>query len=204
VGDREERHADIRVVAATWRDLRHRVAEGSFRADLYHRLSTVQLELPSLRDRVEDIDLLLEVFLAEAATESGRAEPPGISPAVRVHLRRWPWPGNVRELRNVAAFLAAMTRGAEVQMSDLPPALLRPPPEIPDGARFVFPASEIRVDLPYMDARRAFLDDFQQRYVEAILAANDGNVSAAARAAGMDRRSIQRIVARARSPRVLG
>jgi two-component system response regulator HydG len=62
----------------------------------------------------------------------------------------------------------------------------------------VFPASEIRVDLPYMDARRVFLDDFQQRYVEAVLEANDGNVSAAARAAGMDRRSIQRILKRSR------
>ena len=202
VGDPEERRADIRVVAATWRDLRHRVAEGSFRADLYHRLATVELELPSLRERVEDIDALFEVFLAEAAAESGHAVP-DLSPAVRVHLRRWPWPGNVRELRNVASFVAAMTQRAEVQMTDLPPALQRPPPELPDAARFVFPSSQIRIDLPYMDARRAFLDDFQQRYVEAILAAHDGNVSAAARAAGMDRRSIQRIVGRSRAPRVL-
>jgi DNA-binding NtrC family response regulator len=202
VGDAEERRADIRVVAATWRDLRHRVAEGSFRADLYHRLSIVVLELPPLRDRVEDIDALFEVFLVEAAAANARPVPQ-LSAAVRVHLRRWPWPGNVRELRNVASFVAAMTPRAEVQMADLPPALLRPPPEVPEAGRYVFPASEIRIDLPYMDARRAFLDDFQQRYVEAILAANGGNVSAAARAAGMDRRSIQRIVGRSRAPRVL-
>jgi two-component system response regulator HydG len=85
-------------------------------------------------------------------------------------------------------------------MEDLPPSLLRAPPEVADAALpMIFPASEIRVDLAYMDARRLFLDDFQQRYVEAVLHAHDGNVSAAARAAGMDRRSIQRIQKRARS-----
>jgi two-component system response regulator GlrR len=197
VGTRTEQHADLRIIAATWRDLRQRVAEGSFRADLYHRLATVELRLPSLRERLEDLDELLDAFLAESAAENRRPAPV-LDPAVRVHLRRWPWPGNVRELRNVAAFVAAMTSGGQVRMTDLPPALLRPPPEVPETGPFVFPASEIRIDLPYMDARRQFLDDFQQRYVEAVLAAHEGNVSAAARAAGMDRRSIQRIVRRGR------
>jgi DNA-binding NtrC family response regulator len=198
VGDSAERTADIRVIAATWRDLRRGVVEGRFREDLYHRLTIVELRVPPLRERVVDIDELFENFLREA-TPAGSL-PPGIEPAVRVHLRRWPWPGNVRELRNVAQYVAAMTTAARVGMSDLPPSLLRPPPELPDTALpMVFPASEIRVDLPYMDARRLFLDDFQQRYVEAMLEAHQGNVSAAARAAGMDRRSIQRIVKRGRS-----
>ena len=198
VGDSTERTADIRVVAATWRDLRGGVAEGRFREDLYHRLTIVELRVPPLRERVEDIDLLFETFLLEATPEGQL--PPGLDPAVRVHLRRWPWPGNVRELRNVAQYVAAMTTGSRVGMEDLPPSLLRPPPELPDTQLpMVFPASEIRIDLPYMEARRLFLDDFQQRYVEAVLEAHSGNVSAAARAAGMDRRSIQRIVKRGRS-----
>ncbi|MEZ4238511.1 MAG: sigma-54 dependent transcriptional regulator [Myxococcota bacterium] len=198
VGDSAERTADIRVLAATWRDLRKAVAEGTFREDLYHRLTIVELRVPPLRERVADIDELFEHFLRDA-TPAGTL-PPGIEPAVRVHLRRWPWPGNVRELRNVAQYVAAMTTGARVGMADLPPSLLRPPPELPDTALpMVFPASEIRIDLPYMEARRLFLDDFQQRYVEAMLEAHQGNVSAAARAAGMDRRSIQRIVKRGRT-----
>jgi len=198
VGDQRERKADLRVVAATWRDLRQGVAEGTFREDLYHRLSIVELRLPSLRERLDDLDLLFDHFMAEASDRAGRM-PPVLDPNVRVHLRRWPWPGNIRELRNVASYVAAMTPGGRVRMEDLPPTLLRPPPEVPDARVGVAAttADDVRIDLPYMDARRLFLDDFQQRYVAAILEAHDGNVSAAARAAGMDRRSIQRILKRA-------
>jgi DNA-binding NtrC family response regulator len=203
VGDQSERKADIRVVAATWRDLRQGIHRGSFREDLYHRLSIVELRVPPLRERVDDIDLLFEGFMRESV--GADRLPPTLEPAVRVHLRRWPWPGNVRELRNVAQYVAAMTPGGRVRMEDLPPSLLRPPPEVPGTTLpMVFPASEIRIDLPYMEARRLFLDDFQQRYVEAVLEAHEGNVSAAARAAGMDRRSIQRIVRRGRSGPSMG
>ena len=199
VGDTGERKANIRVLAASWRDLRQRVADGAFREDLYHRLTIVELRLPALRERIGDIEMLFQHFL-EASCPPGR-RPPDLEPAVRVHLRRWPWPGNVRELRNVASYVAAMTPGGRVRMEDLPPALLRPPPEVAETAVPVsFASAEVRIDLPYMDARRLFLDDFQQRYVEAILDAHGGNVSAAARAAGMDRRSIQRIMKRARGP----
>lgn len=195
VGDQSERTADIRVVAATWRDLRRGVPEGIFREDLYHRLAAVEIRVPPLRERIEDIEPLFDSFVRDAL--GGESTPPPLDPAVRVHLRRWPWPGNVRELRNVAQYVAAMTLGSRVRMEDLPPALLRPPPSLPEASLpMIFPASEIRIDLPYMEARRLFLDDFQQRYVEAILEAHEGNVSAAARAAGMDRRSIQRIVRR--------
>ena len=141
-------------------------------------------------------NLLFERFLVEACP-TGR-HPPTLEAEVRVHLRRWPWPGNVRELKNVASYVAAMTPGGRVRMQDLPPALLRPPPEVSDrGVPTSITGPEVRIDLPYMEARRLYLDDFQQRYVEAVLEAHDGNVSAAARAAGMDRRSIQRILKRA-------
>jgi len=172
------------------------VAEGTFREDLYHRLSIVELRMPSLRERVDDVDVLLQAFMDEACATSGRM-PPNLDPNVRVHLRRWPWPGNIRELRNVANYVAAMTPGGRVRMEDLPPTLHRPPPEVADADIGVVSTSDVRIDLPYMEARRLFLDDFQQRYVTAILEAHDGNVSGAARAAGMDRRSIQRILKRA-------
>ena len=196
VGDQKERKAEIRVIAATWRDLRQGVADGTFREDLYHRLSIVELRMPSLRERIDDFELLAERFMDEACAPHGRVAP-ALDPNVRAHLRRWPWPGNIRELRNVASYLAAMTPGARVRMDDLPPTLLRAPPEVPDARVSVSLSNDdVRIDLPYMEARRLFLDDFQQRYVAAILDAHDGNVSAAARAAGMDRRSIQRILKR--------
>ena len=197
VGDQRERTADIRVVAATWRNLRQCVADGTFREDLYHRLSIVELRMPSLRERVDDLDMLLDVFMEEAAEAAGRMVPV-LDPNVRVHLRRWPWPGNIRELRNVASYLAAMTQGGRVRMEDLPATLHRPPPEVPDARMGAgLSQDDCRIDLPYMEARRLFLDDFQQRYITAILEAHEGNVSGAARAAGMDRRSIQRILKRA-------
>jgi DNA-binding NtrC family response regulator len=193
VGGNDERKADIRVVAATWRDLGVFVAEGKFRRDLYHRLAVVELKLPPLRDRGGDVELLLEGFLAEAT--AGR--PPTLDATVRQHLHDWPWPGNIRELKNVAAYIGAMARGRTVTMDDIPPQMRRAPPGFPSSAS-VPSIAPIRTDLAYMDARRLWLDAFQQRYVEAILEQNGGNVSAAARAAGMDRRSIQRIASRMR------
>jgi two-component system response regulator HydG len=197
VGDQKERKAELRVIAATWRDLRQCVADGTFREDLYHRLSIVELRMPSLRERLDDLDALFQRFMDESTEATGRVAP-ALDPNVRVHLRRWPWPGNIRELRNVASYVAAMTPGSRVRMEDLPATLLRAPPEVPDARGSVsVHADDVRIDLPYMEARRLFLDDFQQRYIAAILDAHDGNVSAAARAAGMDRRSIQRILRRA-------
>ena len=193
IGAAGEERADIRVVAATWRDLRDRVSAGEFREDLYHRLTVIELHLPPLRDRGEDVGLLLHHFMEEQARSAGRVAP-RLDPAVQAHLTRWPWPGNVRELRNTAAYLAAMTSGSRVQFEDLPASLQRTAPQAPTRAS----PADVRIDLPYMDARRAWLDLFQERYVLAQLEAHQGNVSAAARASEMDRRSIQRILTRLR------
>ena len=196
VGSQTERRADIRVIAATWRALGERVREGLFRQDLYHRLAIVELTTPPLRDHPEDIESLLETFIHAEAQRAGRP-PPRLEASARAHLLRWPWPGNVRELKNVAAYVTAMTLGSRVGLDDLPRNLHRASPDLPMAAEGVgFAGVDLRIDLPYMEARRLWLDDFQQRYVEAILEAHAGNVSAAARAAGMDRRSIQRILGR--------
>jgi DNA-binding NtrC family response regulator len=196
VGGNDERRADIRVVAATWRDLQAYVAEGRFRRDLYHRLAVVELKMPALRERPADVPVLVQHFLEDGARESGRA-PPRLDAALKRHLEAWPWPGNVRELRNVASWLAAMSRGPTAGLEDLPPQHRRPPPGLPDPSA-AGAIADVRIDMPYMEARRLWLDAFQQRYVEALLDAHGGNVSQAARAAGMDRRSIQRIAARKR------
>jgi two-component system response regulator HydG len=190
VGAEEERRVDLRVVAATWRDLGERVRGGAFRRDLFHRLAVAELVIPPLRARDGDVERLLDAFLAEEAALAGRPAP-RLAAATRAHLLRWPWPGNVRELRNVARYIAALARGREVELEDLPKRL-RVALEPPAAAA----AAAVRVDLPYLEARRVWLDEFQHRYVTAILAAHGGNVSAAARASGMDRRSIQRVLKR--------
>lgn len=196
VGGIEQRVADLRVVAATWRDLPQRVAAGLFREDLYHRLAIVELTLPPLRQRGEDVVLLFEQFVADSLPPD-REIPPTLDPSTRAWLLRWPWAGNVREVRNTAQYVAAMVPGSRIRREDLPPRLQGALPEVPTVTDSG-PASTLRLDLSYMEARRVFLDDFQFRYVEAQLEAADGNISAAARAAGMDRRSIQRILARRR------
>jgi len=147
--------------------------------------------LPPLRQRGPDLDRLLDHLLVTEAAEAGRPAPT-LSAPLRAHLRRWPWPGNIRELRNVARYLATLTPGPQATLADLPRRLhapvtsTRPPETVP-----------VHADLPYIDARRAWLDAFQFRYVSEVLARHGGNVSAAARASGMDRRSIQRILQRA-------
>lgn len=192
VGGEEQRHADIRVIAATWKDLNTAVRDGRFRRDLYHRLAVVELAIPPLRARAEDIDVLFDRLMADACERLGRSLP-SVAPATRAHLRSWPWPGNVRELVNTVEYVAAMLVGQRVQLADLPPQLLRSSAPQPAGS-----TPRLRTDLPYIDARRAWLDLFQDLYVHALLDEHDGNVSAAARAAQMDRRSIQRILSRSR------
>lgn len=197
VGGSEQAEAEIRVVAATWKDLAGEVAAGRFRKDLYHRLSVVELRLPTLRDRPEDIPVLFEHFLSLESARLGR-RPPRLSTSVRAHLARWPWPGNVRELRNTANYVAALSDGPRLGMDGLPPQLRGAVPDLPGLSGGGASAPNLRTDLPYIEARRLWLDAFQLRYVEQLLEEHDGNISRAARAAEMDRRSIQRILARLR------
>ena len=185
VGADAHERADVRIVAATWKDLQGEVREGRFREDLYHRLAVVELELPALRDRGEDVRLLAEHFLHTESKRLGRT-PPKLSHRLFNHLDKLSWPGNVRELRHAMAYLAVVPQGARVDIDDLPPRLRRL-----TAAPVLGP--DVRTDLPYLEARRVWLDAFQARYVQALLDEHGGNVSAAARAAGLDRRTIQRI-----------
>ena len=186
--------ADVRVVAASWKDLASEVRAGRFRQDLYHRLSVVVVHLPPLRERPEDVSLLFETFLREEMGRLGRAVP-RLAPEARAQLLRWPWPGNVRELRNAARYVGALSDGPRIEVKDFPPSLQGPAPE--RVSRDVL-GDLLRSDLPYMDARRHWLDAFQLHYIRALLDEHDGNISRAARAAQMDRRSIQRMVKRLR------
>src|SRR5699024_5138054 len=113
---------DVRVLAATNRDLEAEVSAGHFREDLYHRLNVIRLRVPPLRERREDIGALLDHFLLQTARELGTA-PKTAAPPVREVLRRQDWPGNVRQLENDCRRLTVMSPGDEIVMDDLPPEM---------------------------------------------------------------------------------
>jgi two-component system nitrogen regulation response regulator GlnG len=113
---------DVRVIAATHQDLETLVKEGRFREDLYHRINVIRVRIPSLRERPEDIPLLMQHFLARAATELN-ASPKKLLPDVLERLKRFDWPGNVRQLENTCRWLTVMAPGQDIHLRDLPPEL---------------------------------------------------------------------------------
>jgi DNA-binding NtrC family response regulator len=131
VGSNEDIHVDVRIVAATSRNLQELVAKGEFREDLYYRLNVVVIRLPPLRDRPEDIPLLADVFLRESAEACGRGAMT-FDHDLRMFLTRQPWPGNVRQLRNLVFSMVVMAREDVLKLSDLPPEFVEgfsPSPE---------------------------------------------------------------------------
>ena len=122
VGGHSPIRVDVRIIAATHQNLERRVAEGQFREDLLHRLNVIRLRLPPLRERPEDIPLLLEHFLKQAAQELDTTAKLPL-PEVVEHLVHYPWPGNVRELENTCRWLTVMATGNELHLEDLPPEL---------------------------------------------------------------------------------
>lgn len=199
VGGTETRVANLRIIAATNRDIEAEVAAGRFRRDLYHRLNGARIHIPPLRERVSDIAPLFTRYLEHYCRKLERT-PLQISEQAWHVIRAAYWPGNVRELVNTAHFVASLARGKTIEVADLPPSLrnqeMVPSPGFIPIQEDVTPISSIRTDLAYKDAKRAWLNIFEIHYVQSLLHRNQGNVSAAAEEAGMDRRSIQRIVKR--------
>jgi DNA-binding NtrC family response regulator len=169
---------DVRVIAATNRDLAVEINRGTFRADLYYRVAVARLTLPPLRERLEDLEPLVEHFLAELPP--GAALPPGWLDEARRH----PWPGNVRELRN-AVERAVMLRPYGQEADDVAPRAAAGPT-----------AFAVDTSIPFKQAKQRLVDEFDRRYMSALLAEHDGNISAVARAAGVDRMSVYKLLAR--------
>lgn len=141
VGGHSPIKANVRVIAATHQNLEDRVRQGLFREDLYHRLNVIRLRLPSLRERNEDIPLLVRHFLQKSARELG-VETKRISEAALAHLTRFPFPGNVRQLENLSNWLTVMAPAQTVEIKDLPPEFqtLAPAPMMGGGASAGAPA----------------------------------------------------------------
>ena len=188
---------DVRIVAATNRDLRRDVNAGTFRADLYYRLGVVLLDIPPLRERVEDIPVLAEHFLREA----GITDPLEMyfPPESMLSLQKHPWYGNVRELRNfVEATIAmgekpALESEAEPSPSDSEGGIA--PPPTPEGL-FAIPLSEL-TRRPFKDARAQVIRDFERAYLSEQLKNANGNVSLAARTAKVSRTYVIKMLRRA-------
>ncbi len=181
VGAPQYRGVDVRVVAATNRDLGAEIRAGAFREDLYHRIAVVTVRLPPLRERSEDVPVLVRHFLEDEARKLGRA-PPELDAATLEALSAHDWPGNVRELRNVV----------ERALS------LDPDAETIDAGRLGVGGHEARpvVDpsLPFRQAKENLVSAWEREYVASLLAGSAGNVTAAARQAGMDRVYLHRLM----------
>ncbi|MFH1532542.1 MAG: sigma 54-interacting transcriptional regulator [Pseudomonadota bacterium] len=185
VGGRHTRPIDVRVIAATNRDLRRDVDGGRFRKDLLFRLDVVRLVVPPLRDRIEDLEPLVERFcarLADAGWKGRRGPFAGFDAGAWERLRTWAWNGNVRELYNVVQRAAALAEGALASSDVLPfgEAGGEDDPE-PGG---------------YSAARRRATDQFEREFVRELLRRNGGNLSRASREAHMDRKHLRGLVLR--------
>lgn len=189
VGASKPVSVDTRIVVATNVEPQRLLSGGVLRKDLYYRLAVVRIPIPPLRERVEDIPLLANLFLERAHAERGRADsdapPPTLSPRALRLLMTHDWPGNVREMQNVIERAAVMGTGSEIGPLDIQFE--------DDDLEWQADAEE---GLPYEEAKRAVLERFQRRYVERILAESGGNLSAAARNAGITRAALHRIVKR--------
>ena len=182
---------DVRIIAATNRDLRTMVAKGEFREDLYYRLAVVSLELPPLRDRKEDIPILVDHFLNGLGADRSQL-PAGALDRFVEH----PWPGNCRELKNAVerAVVLGETRFLHGQSAEDPAApqasTTSNSPDEPTGS------FKIDATVPYKDQKSAVIADFEERYVRLLMKVHNGNVSAASRVAGIDRMSLHKILDR--------
>ncbi|MCU0665115.1 MAG: sigma-54-dependent Fis family transcriptional regulator [Myxococcota bacterium] len=174
VGENKSRPVDARVIAATNRDLAHGVAESTFRQDLYYRLKVVELHVPPLRDRRDDILPLARVLLADAAGRMDR-KMTGLAPGAADQLLRYEWPGNVRELENAMERAVALARGGRVDLEDLPEEIRNAFPRPVVGGETVQPLSEV-----------------EREYILAVLELNSGNQTRTAKQLGIGAATLYR------------
>jgi two-component system response regulator HydG len=179
VGGTQSLNVDVRVIAATNKDLLDLVGRQLFREDLYFRINVLNIEVPPLRERGDDVLLLARHFISKASEELGR-EAPRFSDGVLEVLLRYDWPGNVRELENVIHRLVVMTESDSVDVPDLP--------------------SVMRFSVPRANGPLRSLAEVEAEHVRSVLAAVDGNKTRAAEILGIDRKTLREILKRNPKP----
>jgi two-component system, NtrC family, nitrogen regulation response regulator NtrX len=177
VGGRETLEVDVRVIAASNRDLPSLIAQGAFREDLFYRLNVIPIEVPPLRARTEDVPALVEHFIRVFCAENGKRLKT-VAPGALTWFMTYEWPGNVRELRNMVERLVIMVPGDTIGPDDLPPPL-RPKGE---------PAAAVGDGKPLKEAR----DSFERAYILAELRAQDWNMTRTAERLGIERSHLYR------------
>jgi len=184
VGASGQQQVDVRIVAATNRNLQREVDGGQFRADLFYRLDVVRIEVPPLRDRHGDVDVLVEHFLHRFGGPHGIDR---VSAEANEVLRACPWPGNVRQLRNAIERACALGHAPELQLADLPPELGEAGSAAPGGAE-----ADVGGTFQAMKARR--IAAMEQSYLEGLLKKHAGNVTHCSEEAGMARSAFQKLM----------
>jgi two-component system response regulator PilR (NtrC family) len=180
VGDTRDLKVDVRLIAASNRDVSHAVADGTLREDLFYRLNVIPIHLPPLRDRVEDIPLLVSHFIDKISKEVGKSIK-GMSPEAMAILERYHWPGNIRELENIVERAIVLGSGDVISVDGLPPDLSRPHGN-----------SDLAIDIPATGVDLdALLDHIEQRYVSTALERTGGVQTRAAELLGLSFRQFR-------------
>jgi putative PEP-CTERM system response regulator len=177
VGGEETLEVDTRIIAATNKDLKTAIEEGSFREDLYYRLNVVNIHIPPLRERKEDIPLLASAFVKEFAQENNKSVE-GIDPKARAALYNYSWPGNIRELRNCIESAVVMCKGNIITLDDLPPAVTNDTEQ-----------NYIRISIG------STLAEAEQEIIRSTLSYHNGNKSKTAETLGIGRKTLHRKIA---------
>ncbi|HKJ02580.1 MAG TPA: sigma-54 dependent transcriptional regulator [Longimicrobiales bacterium] len=197
LGSERSERVDVRVIAATNRNLEDEVEHRRFRADLYYRLAVVTLSIPPLRDRPEDVSELVNRYLAIFRRTLGK-QVEGIEPEALAALERHPWPGNVRELINVLERALLLAHGPQITPGDLPRSIAGAPRQRPapaPGAKAAPSTGDVGA-LPLRDARRAAVEAFEVAYLTELLTGTRGRVGEAAERAGVSPRAIHDLMRR--------
>lgn len=182
IGGKELIDVDIRVVAATNQDPQQAMEEGRLRQDLYYRLNVIPIHLPPLRERRDDIPLLIKHFLRKFSEKNERPEME-ITPEALNCLVQYDWPGNVRELLNVVERMVSLATGDRLEVEDVPEPIRK-------GRETDLPLELVR--LPLAEARQKWLEQFEKRYLLELLSKYNGNVSRVAQVAKVNRMTIYR------------
>ncbi len=197
---------DVRIVAATNRDLEEEVAAARFREDLFYRLTVVRVRVPALRDRQDDVRLLARYFLESGSfnrDREGRKRVSSFAPGVLDRLSEYGWPGNVRELHNVIERAVSFAESDVVELADLPEHIAWPRGLAPSSAGDVESHTDVSVALPeargdvdgtFKDAKERWISSFERDYVANLLKRNAGNISHASREAQIDRKYFRKLM----------
>ena len=183
IGDDQDRRVDVRIVTATNRDLDQLVARGSFRQDLYYRINVFPMHMPPLRDRPEDIALLVHHFIGKYRGRLGKAID-GITPGALRRFASYDFPGNVRELENKVHQAMVVAEGPLITEADVALPAGRSAGGRPDISR------------PFRELKQEAIDGFEKAYLTELLREHHGNLARAARAADMDRKNLWALVVR--------